>query len=210
VVVDMFTEAGLPVVLIDRELNTSPHRSAFTRIGYDNHRGGFLLADHLVQVGCRRIAFIGSPAIATSIEDRWAGLCSGLLHHGICPDPTLLLEPKTISASFARTLINEIRPEAVVCYADRVAARLGQHLVGMGIRIGEDIRLAGFDDDPIAALLPVPLTTIALPAHPFAEAAHQAILEHIRDPGLAPRQIIIDCEFIARQSTDPNIARDES
>ena len=203
-VVDMLAEADLPVVLIDREVDTVPHRSPLTRIGYDNHRGGFLLADHLARVGCRRIAFIGSPWIATSIEDRWAGVCAGLLRHGIRPDPEMLLRPEAITASFCKTLINDVQPDAVVCFADRIAALVGQHLCGAGMRIGRDIRLAGFDDDPIAALLPVPLTTIALPARPFAEAAHQALVQQIQDPSLPPRQILIDCQLIVRASTSPD------
>lgn len=205
VVVDKLVEAGLTVVLVDRELESRPYRSQFTFIGYDDQRGGFLLVDHLVSLGCRRIAFIGSPRVATSIEDRFAGYCLGHLAHGIEVDRSLFFEPERITTEFCRSLIDDVRPDAVVCFADKIAASLGQELTAAGIRIGEDIRLAGFDDDPIASLLPVPLTSIRLPVAPFAEEAYKAILQQIENPSLPPRQITIDCELVPRRSSAPDI-----
>ena len=60
--VERLINAGCKVVLIDRELDVSPHRSELTRIGYDNVRGGILLVNHLVSNGSKRIAFVGSPS----------------------------------------------------------------------------------------------------------------------------------------------------
>ncbi len=65
--------------------------------------------------------------------------------------------------------MNECKPDAVVCKMDHYAALVGRHLMGMGLTIGKDILLAGFDDDPLAGLLPVPLTTIRFVADPFAK-----------------------------------------
>ena len=47
VVVDMLAKAGISVILIDRDIASFPNRSEFTRIGYDNRRGGFILTEHL-------------------------------------------------------------------------------------------------------------------------------------------------------------------
>ncbi|MBN1911243.1 MAG: GntR family transcriptional regulator [Pirellulales bacterium] len=200
--VDLLATAGLEIVLVDRELDCTPHRSPFTRVGYDNVRAGFLIADHLAQVGRRRMVFVGSSSVATAIEDRWTGFCAGLLHHGISPSPEMLLEPgDTVTASFCKAFLDEMRPDAVVCYADRIVAQVGQHLAKMGVRAGEDIALAGFGEEAVASLLPVPLTTVAFPAEPFAEAACEAILERIENSDLPIRQIIIDTELIVRQST---------
>ena len=68
--------------------------------------------------------------------------------------------------------------------------------MGMGLRIGQDIKLAGFDDDPIATFLPVPLTTVRLPARPFAEAAFEAVMSTAEQGNSAQQQIIIDCELV--------------
>jgi len=192
--------AGCKVVLIDRELDTSPHRSELTRIGYDNVRGGILLVDHLVSVGCRRIVFVGRDTTATSIEDRMAGYWTGLCRNGIRPEPTLVFEPHDVTREVCEAIM-KAKPDAIICYADRVCARIGQHFAAMGVRIGEDVKMAGFDDDPIAALLPVPLTTIRLPARPFAKAAYDAVLRRINSEDERVRQIIVDCELVVREST---------
>ncbi len=69
------------------------------------------------------------------------------------------------------------------------------------MRQAHDIMLAGFDDDPIASHLPVPLTTVRLPPLPFAEVAFDALEQWLVNPTVGPRQIIIDTELVVREST---------
>ncbi len=200
-VVDVLQDAGIAVVLIDRDMIDVPRRSNLTRVGYDNQCGGFLLAEHLIQLDCRRIAFVGIPAHATSVADRMEGYLAALRAHGIADDPQLIQSVDEPTAEFTRQLIETARPDAIICKMDRFAALMGRHLIDMGLQIGKDIKLAGFDDDPIAELLHVPLTTIRLPVGLFADAAFQAIQEQIRNPKLAARQIIINIELVVREST---------
>ena len=97
--------------------------------------------------------------------------------------------------------MKEAKPDGIIGFADRCAALVGRHLAAMGLVIGKDVLLAGFDDDPVTSFLPVPMTTIRLPAKPFAEAAFETILREIEEPTTARRQVIIDCELVVRQST---------
>jgi len=200
-VVDIFTEAGIPVILIDRDIVPYPGRSEFSRIGYDNRRGGFLLAEHLIVLGCKRIAFVGIPEVSTAVADRLAGYCEALSAYGIAEDEGLIHLTDEISEQFCRKLIKNSNPDAIVCKSDLFAARLSQRLTDLGLQIGKDIRLAGFDDDPIASLLSVPLTTIRLPVKPFVRASFEELKAQIKEPGRDARQTVIDCEFIAREST---------
>lgn len=224
VAVDMLTAAGLTVVLIDRDIVAQPGRSEFTRIGFDNRRGAFLLTDHLVYQGCKRIAFIGREGVSTSVADRMAGYFDALRLHGLKPDPSLLpilddvpygaLRSQSsqmhdcsapiahdVPEAFCEKLMAKGKPDAIIGFADRCAALVGRHLSAMGLKIGEDVLLAGFDDDPVTSFLPVPMTTIRLPAKPFAQAAFETITREIQNPGSAHRQVIIDCELLVRQST---------
>ena len=198
--VQRLLDAGSEVILIDRELDTSPCRSGLTRIGYDNVRGGILLTNHLVSRGCKRIAFVGANVVATSIEDRMAGYLVGLQRNGIRVQSSWIFEPKEITREFCERVLN-CQPDGIICYADRICARIGQHFSAMGIQIGRDIKMAGFDDDPIASLLPVPLTTIRLPASSFAKAAYDAVTRRIQSDQKNVRQILIDCELVVRKST---------
>lgn len=224
VAVDMFKKAGLTVVLLDRDIVPQPDRSELTRIGYDNRRGAFLLTDHLIAQGCKRIAFIGVEGVSTSVADRMAGYFDALRLHGLETDQRLLpilpdvpygtLRSQSsqmqdcsapivhdVPEAFCEKLMAKSKPDAIIGFADRSAALVGRHLSAMGLKIGEDILLAGFDDDPITSFLPVPMTTIRLPAKPFAEAAFETIASEIQHPESSRRQVIIDCELLVRQST---------
>ena len=207
-VLDKLTEAGVAVVLVDRDIVAEPGRSEFTLIGYDNRRGSCLLTDHLIQTGCRRIAFIGIPEVSTAVADRLTGYYDALRAHGIAVDDSLvrMIDKVDLTETFCRKLVDEAKPDAIIGKMDRFAAVIGRHLLTMGINIGVDIKLAGFDDDPIAEFLPVALTTIRLPIGPFARVAHDALVRRIEYPDIDPRQIIIDTELVIRKSTAASLA----
>lgn len=205
-VVDLLIAAGTRVILIDRDIVPFPGRSEFTRIGYDNRRGGVVLTEHLIRVGCRRIAFVGIPEVSTAVADRLAGFYEAHRMYGLNVDPSMvhMVDEIEITRSFCDELLRSDRPDAIICKMDRFAALIGRHLMAKGVRIGADIKLAGFDDDPIAELLPVPLTTIRLPVQAFAQAAYEAMLDNVTGMDTNPRQIVIDAELVVRRSTDKN------
>ena len=202
-VVDLLVDTGIEVVLIDRDIVPYPGRSEFTRIGYDNRRGGVLLTDHLIRVGCQRIAFVGIPEVSTVVANRLSGYHEAHRVHGLAVDPNLIqmADEVDLTESFCRNLIEVSRPDAIIGKMDRFAALIGRYLMSMGFTIGKDIKLAGFDDDPISELLPVPLTTIRLPVQSFAQTAYEAILRRIAEPETDVGQIIIDTELVIRGST---------
>lgn len=206
-VVDILVAAGIQVVLIDRDIVSYPERSEFTRIGFDNRRGGLLLTNHLINVGCERIAFVGIPEVSTVVANRLSGFHEAHRIHRLSVDPNFVHSANEIdlTESFCQNLIDRGQPDAIICKMDRYAAIIGRHLMAMGIEIGRDIKLAGFDDDPIAELLPVPLTTIRLPVKAFAQTAYEAILRRISDPETDVGQIIIDTELVIRESTTGSI-----
>lgn len=203
-VVDMLVDAGIHIILIDRDIVPFPHRSEFTRIGYDNRRGGVALAEHLIWQGCERIAFVGIPEVSTAVADRLAGYYEAHRMHDLPISQRLvhMVDEVDLTRSFCEDLVRISSPDAIICKMDRFAALIGRHLMAQGIQIGRDIKLAGFDDDPIAELLPVSLTTIRLPVQPFAQAAYEAMLGLVTGADTSPRQVIIDTELVVRSSTD--------
>ena len=76
-------QAGIPVVFLDRDVLPFPIRSDFDVVGIDNIAGGFLLADHLVKLGCKRIAFVARPNSAPTVDARIAGAREALVRHGL-------------------------------------------------------------------------------------------------------------------------------
>ena len=69
----MLQRAGIPVVLLDRDYETYPERSEFDLVGIDNHRAGFVLTQHLLQAGAKRVVFAVRENSAATTEARVAG-----------------------------------------------------------------------------------------------------------------------------------------
>jgi len=204
VVVDKMRAAGLAVVLVDRDIVTFPRRSDLALITYDNRRGGYLLGDHLIRRGCKRIVFIGIPFASSAVSDRMRGYCDALEDHGMHPDRSLikLATIEDLTEDFCRKLMSECSPDAIICKMDHYAAMVGRHLVQMGLRIGQDVMLAGFDDQPIAELLPVPLTTIRFPVEPFAKICYEQLTKQMESPSVAdPGLILMNVELVLRASS---------
>lgn len=203
-VVDKLRSAGIPLVAVDRDVVAFPHRSDVPLITYDNRRGGYLLTAHLIERGCRRIAFIGTPRVSSAASDRLRGYYDALEDHGIGVDRKLVFNAMLdeLDADFVRRLLEKARPDAIVCKMDHYAAVVGRHLVGLGKAIGRDVKLAGFDDEPFAELLPVPLTTIRFPAEPFAAICYDRLSAQIENPSApAAGMTLLDVELIVREST---------
>jgi LacI family transcriptional regulator len=132
------------------------------------------------------------------------GYRDALEDHGLAVDRSLIFGKnlEDLDASFCQRLIAEHKPDAIVCKMDHYAALVGRHLMGMGLKIGQNVMLAGFDDEPFAEMLPVPLTTIRFPADPFAQVCYQTLLTQMASPSeTVPGQVLIDVELVVRDST---------
>ncbi len=203
-VVDKLKAARLAVVLVDRDIVSFPDRSRLPLVTYDNRRGGYIVTDHMIRLGCRRIAFVGTPLASSAASDRWRGYRDAIEDNGLQYDPALVRNSELdgIDANFCRALVDRGRPDAIVCKMDHYAALLGRQLVGMGLEIGRDVRLAGFDDQPFASLLPVPLTTVRFPFEPFVTACYDRLTKQLAHPDAPdPGVTLIDAELVIRAST---------
>ncbi|MGC4031794.1 MAG: GntR family transcriptional regulator [Tepidisphaeraceae bacterium] len=203
-VVEKLQSAGVAVIAVDRDIVSPPDRSTLNLVTYDNRRGGHLLTNHLVEQGCKRIAFIGSPFVSSAASARMRGYCDALLDHDLPIDPALIRPAafEDLNEAFVQNLVKQAKPDAIVCKMDHYAAITGRHLLSLGLTIGKDILLAGFDDEPFAELLPVPLTTIRFPADPFAQTCYDRMTAQLANPSVpVPGMTLIDVELVVRGST---------
>lgn len=75
-----------------------------------------------------------------------------------------------------------------------------QTLIGLGKNIPRDIRIVGIDDVKYARLLPVPLTTQHQPCRDIGRVALAVMLDRIANPDLPPRDVLLGCQLMVRQS----------
>jgi LacI family transcriptional regulator len=193
-------QAGIPVVLLDRDLVSFPNRSDFDLVGIDNVGAGFLLADHLLRLGCERLCFVARPLSAPTVDARIAGAREALVRRRIevAPDWVRVGEPTDLK--FVRSITAGHQVDACICANDFTAAALLRALETIGLRVPHDVRVVGFDDVKYATLLSVALTTIHQPCRDIAVIAFRAMLQRIADPGLPTRSLALTPTLVVRES----------
>jgi GntR family transcriptional regulator, arabinose operon transcriptional repressor len=198
-VITALESAGIPIVLLDRDIVPFPQRSHFDLVGIDNRRAGFLIADHLLRLGCRRIDFLARPGSAPTVMLRIAGYREALLNSGITPDPQWVHSCEPSDEKSVQRIVTA-GATAIICANDLTAANLMRTLDTLGCPVPQDIRVVGFDDVRYAELLRPSLTTIHQPCADIGAIAMQAMMERIENPAFPPRDILAQPTLIVRQS----------
>jgi len=193
-------KARIPIVLLDRCLFPYPQRSRHDLVGIDNRRAGYLITEHLLKLGCRRIAFVAYPNGASSVEARIAGYREALFAYSVPVETTLVQRLDTAKVGEIRRVMEALHPEAFVCANDRTAGHLMHSLIELNYRLPQDVRIVGIDDVEYATLLPVPLTTVHQPCREIGEVSMTAMLERVARPDMSTRDILLDCKLVVRQS----------
>jgi DNA-binding LacI/PurR family transcriptional regulator len=198
--VAMLERAGIPIVLLDRDFKPYPDRSNFDLVGIDNHRAGFVLTRHLHQCGARRIAFAMRRNSAATVEARAAGYRDAL--YNLQPDakPILIVMEAECPTDIV-SLIEREHLDGIVCANDVTAARLMQKMVSKGLRIPDDILMAGVDDVSYAQFLPTPLTTLRQNCAEIGAVAMQTMLDRLNAPDHPVRDVLVRCDLVVRSSS---------
>jgi len=202
----MLRAAHIPVVLLDRCVLQYPERSDYDVVGLDNRRAGFVVADHLIRQGAKCIAFLAEPESAETVDERIAGYREAHFVHGLKAEKHMLLASDGADAAFIEAALRGNRIDAIQCANDHTAAKLMRSLLSLGVRIPDDVRIAGVDDVKYAGLLPVPLTTFHQPCLDIGAAAVSAMKERLNNPQLAARSIALNGHLVVRQSCGAGMA----
>jgi LacI family repressor for deo operon, udp, cdd, tsx, nupC, and nupG len=91
--------------------------------------------------------------------------------------------------------------DAIFCSNDAMAEGALQTIRSRGLRVPDDVALAGFDDLEFAAHLDPPLTTIRQGVQRQGEEAAHVLFEFLSDPGAGPRRVLLPTELVVRAST---------
>lgn len=194
------SKAHIPVVLLDRDVSAYPGRSEFDLVGLDNRRAGFVMTSHLAHQGGEHIAFLARVGSAETVESRVVGYREALYARGLSFSEQSVLRGDASDTAFIQNAMKRARIDAIMCANDHTAANLMQTLISLGVRIPEDIRIAGVDDVKYASLLPIPLTTFHQPCEEIGAAAMSAMLERLNNAHLPPRSIRLNGTLIIRRS----------
>ena len=148
----------VPMVVVGRELHTD---RIFSMV-FDNHLGGLLATQHLIECGHRRIAFIAGDPLHKDALDREAGYRAALQRAGIAFDPALVLNGDFTEAgglmAVDRLLESGLAFSAIFAANDQTAIGAALGLYRRNVRVPDDVSLVGFDDLAPARFSVPPLT----------------------------------------------------
>lgn len=188
-------DSTIPLVTIDYAF---PHHSA---IFMDHAQGIGDLVKHVYGMGHRRIAYVYGQE-GTVAHARLRGFLDVCSRLGVEVPPEYII-PSTYrdtedSARATRVLMALPKPPTCILYPDDYACTGGMNaLMDMGLRIPEDVSVAGYDGIPLAQLLRPRLTTILQDGQAAGRMAGSELLRTIRNPhGFAPRHIVLPCSLI--------------
>lgn len=195
---------GIPSVLIDRFSGDA----SFSSVSVDSVVGGRLAAEHLLERGRRRIAFVGGSFDIRQVTDRLAGARSAVENSSraasleVVPTHALTVAEGVAAARRLLARPHSDRPDAVFAANDLLALGLLQGLVVDGRMLVPDaIAVVGFDDIPFAAAAAVPLTSVRQPSALIGATAMRILIDEADDPARRTQQTVFAPELVARAST---------
>ena len=208
---DSMRKRGIPSVLVDRE---SPN-STFSSVSVDDIVGGRLAAQHLLDIGRRRIAFVGGPMAIRQVSDRLAGAQSAADEVPNAQIEVIELDALTVIAgrdagAMILARAPHERPDAIFAANDLVAMGVLQALLmssdgGPSVRVPEDIALIGYDDIDFASAAVVPLSSISQPSAQMGQTAVELLLNEAADPSADRRKVVFSPKLVVRESTAPRL-----
>jgi LacI family transcriptional regulator/LacI family repressor for deo operon, udp, cdd, tsx, nupC, and nupG len=189
----------VPIVLINNQAEGEYLHS----VTVDDIQGARLAVEHLLNLGHRRIGYIGVVNRPKSDQRRLAGYQAALNQAHLELDPALIMYPNAESdlerGQVGLTLFLKEMVTAIFCYNDMVAIGLLMACRRQGIMVPDQLSVIGFDDIEPATYLAPPLTTIAQPRLKLGQLAMHMTLDLLR--GQKVQDQVLPCKLIAREST---------
>jgi LacI family transcriptional regulator/LacI family repressor for deo operon, udp, cdd, tsx, nupC, and nupG len=201
--VDALVRAGIPVVAIDRRIDSTRVDSVLV----DNMAGAFQAVSHLIELGHRHIGFIGLPLYLTPGRERHAGYQKALRDHGLTAPAAYrrITGARLFGGKEATQQLLDAHTRITALFVANNMMTLGamDAIRQRGWRIPQDISLVGFDDAPWYALVEPPITCVAQPTYELGLAAARLLLEHIEQPDLSAQHLRLPPRLIVRSSCAP-------
>jgi LacI family transcriptional regulator len=202
---DELEEQGVPFVLMNRSSGDHP------AVRGDDELGGYLAARHLLTQGHGRIGVVAGPTGISTTTLRLKGYRRAHEEGGLTVDESLIV-PSSLGveggvAAGSQLLALSNRPTAIFAVNDSAAIGAMAAARDLGLRVPDNLAVIGYNDDEIAAMLPVPLSSVALPLRQIGRLAVDLLLQRIE--GRSPASIVLPPRLVVRASTSHRLHRVE-
>lgn len=204
--VSRLASASIPVVVVDAH---TPAVEGLPHVVGDDVVGGVLAARHLLELGHRRVAYVGdafeNPFGFTSSRHRFMGYERILRRAKLGPDPDIVAlgaHGRYQARELAAQLLGaRQRPTAIFAASDTQALGVIAAAREAGLRVPEDLSIVGYDDVEIADH--VGLTTVRQGLFESGRVGAELLLAEIRERSAEPPRVVLAPELVVRSTTAP-------
>jgi LacI family transcriptional regulator len=199
--IKFLSQNEVPFVAFGRVLDENDY--AF--VDEDSEYGMNLITCHLADLGHKRIGYLDAPPELMFGHYRREGFLAGLKDNGIEIDQGLIVTGDlTQRAGYElglELLTNQDPPSAIVACNDLMALGVISAAQQLGMAVGKDVAVTGFDNIPLAEHCHPPLTTVHQPIYQIGEMVCEMLIKQIRSEPLEDKQIILQPSLMVRGST---------
>ncbi len=196
------SQAGFPFVVVDPRTPPPPDIAS---VSAAHSAGARAVADHLISLGHRDIAVIAGPEEWLAGDARLAGHRAALAEAGVLLSRDRLrhVEPTTVQGKRAAAELLDLapRPTAIVCFNDKVAVGTLLAARERGLRVPEDLSVAGFDDIDLAEATDPRLTTVRQPLQEMGSIAVTQLMRVLDGHQPEALHIELATTLVIREST---------
>ena len=193
--------AGMAIVFYDR----IPHGlDDMPQVMVDDNNDSYFMAEHLIRLGRRRIAYLYGPDDVYNAVERERGYREAMEKFHVY-DPQLVIRTGMTFADGAAAVDELVRRgiefDAVYAFTDTLAIGAMNRLRELGRRIPEDVAVAGFSGTELSTIVYPKLTTVEPPLTEMGQRAAELVLEKVRNQEVENRKIVLRTEMKCRAST---------
>jgi DNA-binding LacI/PurR family transcriptional regulator len=199
---DIFAAHQIPILFYDR---VPPEHYRARVIKGDDFNGGFQAGKHLATAGCKNIGLISGPLTSNLYQERSAGFLHALQLYQLPVHQELFfyqrLNRDHTLAAMQKMFTGRIKPDALFVTSDKNAVTAVQYAKENGISIPGDLRIIGYSNDPITAVVSPPITTIDQFPSVFGDKLVETLLGMLKDDHtIYSPPVITPVELIQRES----------
>lgn len=194
--VQWLLDLNKPVVLFGRN-----QRFPISSVGTDGYLAGYMLANHLVNLGHRNVAYLGFAKSRWN-DERIRGIVTCLQEVGLQLDIHDVHAPSAAAGerSCSALMLGPHRPDAVICYNDLIALGFMKEARELGFQLPQDVSVAGFDNVPYGEYSSPALTTVDLQSEKMGELAMTKLIDELGDKGEGGYSML-EPRLVVREST---------
>ena len=201
---------GVAIVFYDR----IPHgMDDMPQVIVDDNNDSYFMAEHLIRLGRRRIAYLYGPDDVYNAVERGRGYREAMEKFQIY-DPRLIVKTGMTFADGAAAVDSLVRQgiefDAVYAFTDTLAIGAMNRLREKGRCIPEDVAVAGFSGTELSTIVFPQLTTVEPPLMEMGQRAAELVLEKVRNPEAENRKIVLRTEMKCRASTGEKTEQNRS